>query len=109
MSPCSPTTMNTNPTSEGKKLFLELLYGSVGHLAAPFSTTSFAVAWKSLLGNAVFRWEYMPGSALFLVWTQTRSQRDRDPAFQLGRSLRRAWDADADNVFSAKVTYYFNR
>nr|MBA2687078.1 carbohydrate binding family 9 domain-containing protein [Gemmatimonadaceae bacterium] len=28
---------------------------------------------RSLRGNAVLRWEYRPGSALFLVWQQSRS------------------------------------
>ncbi len=28
---------------------------------------------KSLRGNAVFRWEHMTGSALYLAWTQERS------------------------------------
>ena len=29
---------------------------------------------RALRGNAVLRWEYRPGSALFLVWTQQREQ-----------------------------------
>lgn len=28
---------------------------------------------RALQGNAVLRWEYRPGSALFLVWQQQRS------------------------------------
>src|SRR5690606_37410579 len=28
---------------------------------------------RSLRGNAVFRWEYRPGSTLYLVWTQDRN------------------------------------
>src|SRR5207249_9824008 len=29
---------------------------------------------RSLLGNAVLRWEYRPGSAVFLVWQQSRNE-----------------------------------
>lgn len=34
----------------------------------------------SLRGNAVLRWEYRPGSALFLVRRQRRAYRDRGAA-----------------------------
>jgi hypothetical protein len=64
---------------------------------------------KSVRGNAVFRWEYMPGSALFLVWTQQRSHDEADPHFDLGPSFRRVLNADSDNIFLAKVTYYLTR
>ncbi|HEY2954562.1 MAG TPA: DUF5916 domain-containing protein [Candidatus Eisenbacteria bacterium] len=65
--------------------------------------------YKSLRGNAVMRWEYLPGSTLYLVWTQTRS--DLLPHvgnFDLGPSLDQLTSTDADNIFLAKVTYYFS-
>ena len=46
-----------------------------------FSTTSDALTdfnYKQFRSNMVLRWEYRPGSALFLVWTQGREQYDRD-------------------------------
>jgi hypothetical protein len=62
---------------------------------------------KSLRGNAVFRWEYLPGSTLFLVWTQERTD-DADPGeFNFRPSWTRLMKADADNIFLAKVSYYF--
>jgi hypothetical protein len=63
---------------------------------------------RSLRGNAVLRWEYMPGSTLFLVWSQDRSQYENVGEFSLGPSLRHLVNADMDNIFLAKVTYYFN-
>jgi hypothetical protein len=63
---------------------------------------------KSLRGNAVFRWEYRPGSAFFLVWTQERSAADSSGEFNMSDSARQLLDADANNVFLAKVTYYFS-
>jgi hypothetical protein len=62
---------------------------------------------KSLRGNAVFRWEYLPGSALFLVWTQERTDFEDAGEFRLRPSWTRLMDADADNIFLAKVSYYF--
>jgi Domain of unknown function (DUF5916)/Carbohydrate family 9 binding domain-like len=64
---------------------------------------------KSLRGNAVFRWEYMPGSTLFLVWTQQRNDTESIPTFDIGPSFTRLMATDADNIFLAKVTYYLNR
>ena len=56
-------------------------YHDYKSLAAPmtYAFTPYAIAdgtndfnVTSLRGNAVLRWEYMPGSTLYLVWTQTR-------------------------------------
>jgi hypothetical protein len=61
---------------------------------------------KSLRGNAVFRWEFRPGSAFYLVWTQQRSDDQSIPDFNFGTSWSRMMSADAQNIFLAKVTYY---
>ena len=74
---------------------------------------------RSLRGNAVLRWEWSPGSTLFLVWQQRRYH----------RALRDAWDPLAsdgigdfdfrydagelvrirpDNIFLVKVNYWLN-
>jgi hypothetical protein len=62
----------------------------------------------SLRGNAVLRWEYFPGSTLFLVWTQTRSDTETVGSFRTGRALNRLWGADADNIFMVKISYWWN-
>ncbi|HET9216481.1 MAG TPA: DUF5916 domain-containing protein, partial [Terriglobia bacterium] len=62
---------------------------------------------KSLRGNAVFRWEYMPGSTLFLVWTQERSDNEVEEGFEFRPSWNQLKAADPNNIFLAKVTYYF--
>jgi len=63
--------------------------------------------YKSLRGNAVMRWEYMPGSTFYLVWTQERTDSEGEGDFRFRRSLGRLVDAPANNIFLAKVTYYF--
>jgi uncharacterized protein DUF5916/cellulose/xylan binding protein with CBM9 domain len=62
----------------------------------------------SLRGNAVLRWEYSPGSTLFLVWTQNRSDTESIGTFQTGRALDRLFGAGADNIFLVKVSYWWN-
>jgi hypothetical protein len=63
--------------------------------------------YMSLRGNAVLRWEYMPGSALFLVWTQSRSDAEPTGDFKLNRSFDRLMDAIPDNIFMVKVSYWW--
>jgi uncharacterized protein DUF5916/cellulose/xylan binding protein with CBM9 domain len=60
----------------------------------------------SLRGNAVLRWEYRPGSALFLVWTQQRDDFEQLGDFDLHRGMTNTLNAPADNVFMLKVSYY---
>jgi len=64
---------------------------------------------KSFRGNAVFRWEYRPGSTFFLVWTQQRTDVEGDSDFDLDHSLDRLIEADDDNIFLAKLTWYLSR
>jgi hypothetical protein len=63
---------------------------------------------KSLRGNAVLRWEYLPGSVLYFVWTQSRSDYENAGEFQFKKSVDRLLDARADNIFMVKFTYWLN-
>lgn len=56
--------------------------------------------------NAVLRWEYRPGSALFVVWQQNRSGFDPDGRFRLGRNAETLFREPATNVFQVKATYW---
>lgn len=63
---------------------------------------------KSLRVNAVFRWEWRLGSALYVAWTQQR-QDFRDPGnFEFGRDVGRVFTGPADNVFMIKLTRWLN-
>jgi hypothetical protein len=63
---------------------------------------------KSLRGNAVLRWEYRPGSALYFVWTQQRTDDETLGELRFGPSTRRLFDAQADDIFLVKATYYLD-
>jgi hypothetical protein len=63
----------------------------------------------SLRGNAVVRWEYRPGSALFFVWQQSRSGfQPYDGTFRTGDDVREIFGRPS-NVFLIKATYWFAR
>lgn len=75
----------------------------------PYSFSNPDFNFKSLRGNAVLRWEYRPGSALYLVWTQSRSDNENLGDFQLDHSFSRLWTAHPDNIFMVKFTYWWSR
>ncbi len=61
---------------------------------------------RSLRGNAVLRWEYRPGSTLYLVWQQQRSYSLPDGTFELGRDTRGIFDSVPTNIFLLKLSYW---
>ena len=69
-----------------------------------FSDRNFNV--RSLRLNAVLRWEYRPGSTVFLVWQQGRSQRTDDGTFDFRRDVSDLFGSTADNRFIIKFNYW---
>jgi hypothetical protein len=63
---------------------------------------------KSLRGNAVLRWEYAPGSTLYFVWTQDRSNDDYYNQFDINSSVNKLLGEPANNIFMVKLTYWWN-
>ncbi len=60
----------------------------------------------SFRSNMVLRWEWNPGSTLFVVWQQNRSD-DTSDGSQVGfNNLRDSLSAPGDNFFAIKVTYW---
>jgi hypothetical protein len=57
----------------------------------------------------VLRWEYRPGSTLFLVWTQQRSGFSAFGNTEFGRDARAMLSDRPDNVFLVKATYWLGR
>jgi len=54
------------------------------------------------------RWEYRPGSTLYVVWQQLRTGQDAYGDFRLGRDLRGLGRLPTDNVFLVKGTYWLS-
>ncbi len=74
----------------------------------PFALIDPSFNYKSLRGNAVLRWEYRPGSVLYFVWTQERTDSQDYGELNFGPSTRRLFDAQANDIFLVKATYYLN-
>jgi hypothetical protein len=76
---------------------------------APFAISNPEFNVKSLRGNAVLRWEYSPGSTLYFVWTQERSDYQPLGQFDIGNNFDRLVEAQPNNIFLVKATYYLSR
>jgi hypothetical protein len=66
-----------------------------------------ASTFGTLRGNAVLRWEYLPGSSMFFVWTQERADSDPASEFDMDHSMHVVSNAPANNVFMVKVAHHF--
>ena len=77
--------------------------------AAPFTFDDEDFNSRSLRGSAVLRWEYRPGSALFVVWQQSRSGNGGSPDFALRRDFDELWRTRPENVFVIKATWWMGR
>ncbi len=61
---------------------------------------------RSLRGNAVLRWEYRPGSTLFLVWTRSGSSSLSRGQIDFGRDAGALFQGPSSNIFLLKVNYW---
>lgn len=58
--------------------------------------------------NLVVRWEYLPGSTLYLVWQQNLSGRDRSYIHDWAGNLDRMFSLPSSSLFIMKVNYWLN-
>lgn len=65
-------------------------------------------SFREFRSNLVARWEYRPGSVLFLVWTQGRSDYLNRVTGSLGHNLGDLFSVPAENVFLVKFNHWFS-
>lgn len=58
--------------------------------------------------NMVGRWEFRPGSTLYLVWTNTRSEYADQYDQSILKSFGNIWNVKSQNVFMVKFSYWFS-
>ena len=74
---------------------------------AGINADAFDFNFRSLRGNAVMRWEWRPGSTLFVAWQQRRADSVAEE-FQFGRDSAALFDTRPDNIYLVKVNYWFD-
>jgi hypothetical protein len=61
---------------------------------------------RSVRGSAVVRWEFRPGSALYVVWNENRSDVAPIGDFRVRRDLSALPNAPSEDVFLIKFSYW---
>jgi len=89
-------------------------YDLVPYREAGFEVADNDFRFTSVNLNVVYRFEYRPGSTLFLVWAHSRSAFDRrslhaaDGRFDNTLSTGSLFDNEPENVVMAKLSYWFS-
>ncbi len=63
------------------------------------------MTWNS---NLVLRWEYLPGSTMYLVWTQSRNGSLGTYQTLFGDNIANTFSLPATNVFLLKISYWLD-
>lgn len=61
---------------------------------------------RSVRGSAVVRWEFRPGSSLYVVWNENRADVVPNGDFRFRRDLAAIPDAPSHDVILVKVSYW---
>jgi hypothetical protein len=63
---------------------------------------------RQFRSNLVIRWEYLPGSTVFLVWSQGRTSTAINGDFAYGRDMKDLFGIEPHNIFLVKFSYWFS-
>ena len=74
--------------------------------AAPFVIVNPSFVFRSLRGNAVLRWEYRPGSTLYLVWTRSAASSLNRGTIDFGDDSHALFRGPAENIFLLKLNFW---
>ena len=73
--------------------------GFSGFVDPAFNATTFNA-------NMLLRWEFLPGSTLYLVWTQGRSGDSGDYSASFSRRFTETFRLPHEDVLVVKVSYW---
>ncbi len=76
--------------------------------SAPFDIYNPDFNYKSLRANLVLRWEVLPGSVFYAVWTHDKVNFMHPGNLRLGRDFNDLWNSPANNIFLLKFSYWLD-
>jgi len=82
----------------------ENMYRGTGVNAVDFGNPDFN--FRSVRGSAVARWEFRPGSAMYVVWSENRADVVPQGDFRFRRDFAALPNAPSDDVFLIKFSYW---
>ena len=93
--PDAPSTIQIDPDGNGP--------------AAQFQFANPDFNFRSLRGNAVFRWEFKPGSVMYVAWAHNRAASLAQGDFRFSRDFNGMFENVPDNVFLVKASFWIPR
>ena len=72
-----------------------------------FSLSNPDFNFRQFRSNLVIRWEYLPGSTIYLVWSQGRTSSGSNGLFTYGNDMKDLFKTTPHNVFLVKFSYWF--
>jgi hypothetical protein len=97
-------TVTVTPFASGRDSITVDPDGPGGSPGTGFFDPSFTL--RSLRGNAVLRWEYRPGSTLFVVWTRSSASELSRGSIDFGTDWQDLFRGPAENIFLVKFNYW---
>lgn len=79
-----------------------------GGPAKPFRIDNPDFNFKSLRGTLVLRYEVLPGSIFYLVWSHDKTDDKYPGELDVSRDFRTLWNSRANNIFMLKFSYWFD-
>jgi hypothetical protein len=65
--------------------------------------------YSAMNSTMIIRWEYLPGSTVYLVWSRQRNETDRSVNdLDVDRDLKRLFSFGSANVWLIKASYWWN-
>lgn len=64
--------------------------------------------WKNLNLNVVYRWEFSPGSTVYIVWSRGMTDEEYGGRFDYRDNFNRMIYAEPDDIFMVKINKWFN-
>jgi hypothetical protein len=94
-----------NPARDPATILLDADTLNGGSPTVTFTDPTFT--FRSLRGNAVLRWEFRPGSTLFVVWTRASRIPDLPRGnIQFSDDASALFQGPSENIFLVKMTYW---
>jgi hypothetical protein len=91
-----------NPTQKGNSFEVP------GDNGFEYSFMNPDFAFGQFRSNLVFRWEYLPGSQIYLVWSHERTAYDQLGNDSVDKALRNLQNVSPTNLFLLKLSYWFS-
>jgi len=91
-----------NPMQKGNT------YEVYGDNGLEYSFVNPDFAFGQFRSNLVFRWEYLPGSQIYLVWSHERTANDQPGNDSADAAIHNLQNISPTNLFLLKLSYWFS-